>query len=226
MAQEPVYTYSDDCAMDYTPASAVTAGDVVVLNGIVGIAINDIAANALGSLSIEGIKKVPKTTAAWVQGLPVHWDPTGTPDASGATASSGAANQLGVGTYMGIAVATAASGTDFGYVNLNRQTNLLAVTAVTAAGSVIGDAAQLSQGLNVVTGADGTKGVILPTAVPGMVVYIKGVTAGVLKVWPKTGATINALSASAALSMTTGAMPLTLIASSTTQWYTFPLVAS
>lgn len=226
MAQEPVYTYSDDCAMDYTPASAVTAGDVVVLNGIVGVAINDIAASAQGSLSIEGIKKVPKTTAAWVQGLPVHWDPTGTPDASGATASSGAANQLGVGTYMGLAVATAASGADFGYVNLNRQTNLLAVTAVTAAGSVIGDAAQLSQGINVVTGADGTKGVILPTAVPGMQVIVKGVTAGVLKVWPKTGAAINALSASAALSMTTGAMPLTFVATSATQWYTLPLVAS
>ena len=226
MAQEPVYTYSNECAIDYTPGSAVTAGDVVVLNGIVGIAINDIAASAVGSLSIEGIKKVPKTTAAWVQGLPVHWDPTGTPDASGATASSGAANQLGVGTYMGLCVATAASGADTGLVNLNAPTNLLAVTAVTAAGSTIADAAQLSQGINVVTGADGTKGVILPTAVPGMQVIVKGVTAAVLKVWPKTGATINALSASAALSMTTGAMPLTFVATSSTQWYTLPLVAS
>ncbi len=226
MPQEPVYTYSEDCAMDYTPSSAVTAGDVIVLNGIVGVAINDIAANVQGSLSIEGIKKVPKTTAAWVQGLPVHWDPAGTPDASGATASSGAANQLGVGTYMGIAVATAASGADFGYVNLNRQTNLLAVTAVTAAGSTAADAAQLSQGLNIVTGADGTKGVILPVAVPGMQVIVKGVTAGVLKVYPKTSSTINALSASAAISFASGAIPAIFVASSTTQWYTLPLVPS
>ena len=178
------------------------------------------------ALSVKGIKKVPKTTAAWVVGLPVHWNTTGDPD--GGTAGTGAANQLGVGTYMGYATLAAASGDDYGYVNLNEELagNLLAVTAVTAAGSVIGDAAQLSQGLNVVTGADGTKGVILPVAVPGMQVYVKGVTAGVLKVWPKTGGTINALSASAAISLTTGAMPVTFIASSATQWYTFPLVAS
>ncbi len=224
MAQTPALTYSDDGAIDYTPSSAVTGGDVVVLNGIVGVATSDIAANTKGSLATEGVFKLPKTTAAVVRGLPIHWDPTGSPD--NGTASSGAANQLGVGTYAGMCVEASGSGDDYAITDLNATTNLLAVTAVTAAGSVIGDAAQLSQGINVVTGADGTKGVILPTAVPGMQVIVKGVTAGVLKVWPKTGATINALSASAALSMTTGAMPLTFVATSATQWYTLPLVAS
>ena len=224
MAQTPALTYSEDGQIDYTPASAVAGGDVVVLNGIVGVATSDIAANKKGSLATEGIFKLPKTTAAVVRGLPIHWDPTGSPD--NGTASSGAANQLGVGTYAGMCVEASGSGDDYAIVDLNATTNLLAVTAVTAAGSVIGDAAQLSQGINVVTGADGTKGVILPVAVPGMQVIVKGVTAGVLKVWPKTGATINALSASAALSMTTGAMPLILVATSSTQWYTIPLVAS
>lgn len=224
MAQTPALTYSDDGAIDYTPSSAVTGGDVVVLNGIVGVATSDIAANTKGSLATEGVFKLPKTTAAVVRGLPIHWDPTGSPD--NGTASSGAANQLGVGTYAGMCVEASGSGDDYAITDLNATTNLLAVTAVTADGSVIGDAAQLSQGINVVTGADGTKGVILPTAVPGMQVIVKGVTAGVLKVWPKTGATINALSASAALSMTTGAMPLTFVATSATQWYTLPLVAS
>lgn len=224
MAQTPAKSYSPDSSIDYTPASAVTGGDVIVLNGIVGVAPVDIAANEKGALSIDGIFKLPKTTAAVVRGLPIHWDTTGSPD--NGTASSGAANQLGVGTYAGLCVEASGSGDDYAVVDLNAATNLLAVTAVTAAGSTIADAAQLSQGLNVVTGADGTKGVILPVATQGMQVYIKGVTAGVLKVWPKTGATINALSASAALSMTTGAMPLTLIASSATQWYTLPLVAS
>lgn len=224
MAQVPVINGREDCSIDYTPASAVTGGDVVVLNGVVGVATRDIAASAYGSLSVEGLKYVPKTTAAWVVGLPVHWNPTGDPD--NGTAGTGAANQLGVGTYMGIATLAAASGDDRGWVNLNRQSNLLAVSAVTAAGSVIGDAAQLSQGLNVVTGADGTKGVILPTAVPGMQVIVKGVTAGVLKVWPKTGATINALSASAAMSLASGATPAIFVASSSTQWYTIPLLPS
>lgn len=224
MPQTAAKTYSDAGAIDYTPSAAVTGGDVVVLNGIVGVAVDDIAASTKGALATSGIFYLPKTTAAWVRGLPVHWDPTGTPDSG--DASSGAANQLGVGTYAGICVETATSGQNFGAVDLNAMTNLLAVTAVTAAGSVIGDAAQLSQGLNIVTGADGTKGVILPVAVPGMQVIVKGVTAGVLKVWPKSGSTINALSASAAMSLASGAIPATFVASSATQWYTLPLVPS
>lgn len=224
MPQVAVVNGQDDCAVDYTPASAVTGGDVVVLNGLVGVATSDIAANELGSLSVEGIKKVPKTTAAWTVGLPVHWNPTGDPDSG--TAGTGAANQLGVGTYMGIAALAASSGDDYGYVRLNHPRTLQAVAAVTAAGSAIGDAAALSEGLNVVTGADGTKGVILPVAKPGMIVYVKGVTAGVLKIYPQSGATINALSASAAMSLASGATPAILIASSSTQWYTFPLLPS
>lgn len=225
MAQVPAVRFqSDGNYLDYTPASAVTAGDVVVLNGIVGIADQDIAANVQGAISTHGVYKVPKTTAAIVRGLPVHWNPTGDPDSG--DAGTGAANQLGVGTYMGMATQASASGDDYAYVKLDDYTNLLAVTSVTAAGSAIGDAAQLSQGLNVVTGADGTKGVILPTAVPGMVVYVKGVTAGVLKIYPKSGSTINALSASAAMSLASGATPAILVASSATQWYTFPLLPS
>jgi predicted RecA/RadA family phage recombinase len=202
----------------------VVGGDVVVLNGIVGVAVTDIAANEQGSLAVDGNFKLPKTTAAWVRGLPVHWNPTGDPDSG--TAGTGAANQLGLGTYAGICIETAASGDDFGKTQLNKQTNLMAVSSITAAGSLISDAAQLTSGLNLVTGADGTKGVILPVAVPGAVVIIKGLTAGVLKVYPKASSTINGLSASGALSVTTGLMPLTFIASSATQWYSLPLVAS
>ena len=224
MAQVPAKTYSEECTIDYTPGADVTGGDVIVLNGMIGIAAVDITSGVKGSLAVEGLFKLPKTTAAWVRGLPVHWNPTGDPD--NGTAGTGAANQLGVGTYAGLCAETAASGDDYGVVNLNVPTNLVAVSAVTAAGSTIADAAQLSQGLNIVTGADGTKGVILPVAIPGMQVIVKGVTAGVLKVWPKTGATINALSASAAMSLASGAIPVTLVASSATQWYTLPLVPS
>jgi len=224
MPQTAAETYSSDGAIDYTPASAVTGGAVVVLNGIVGIAVTDIDANEKGSLATKGLFKLPKTTAAVVRGLPIHWDAAGSPDFG--DASSGAANQLGVGTYAGMCVEAAGSGDNFAIVDLNAPTNLLAVTAVTAAGSVIGDAAQLSQGINVVTGANGTVGVILPVAVPGMQVIVKGVTAGVLKVWPKTGATINALSASAAMSLASGAIPATFVATSATQWYTLPLLPS
>ncbi len=224
MPQTAATRYSSDGAIDYTPAAAVTAGDVVVLGGIVGIAPNDIAANAKGALEIEGVFKVPKTTAAWVVGLPVHWNASGDPD--GGTAGTGAANQLGIGFYMGLATIAAASGDDYGYVRLNAPANLLAVNSVAAAGSAIGDATALGNGLNIVSGADGTKGVILPTPKPGQMVIVKGTTAGVLKVYPQSGSVINALSASAALSLTTGAMPSIFVASSATQWYSIPLVAS
>lgn len=224
MPQVAVVNGQDASAVDYTPSSAVTGGDVIVLNGLVGVATSDIAANEQGSLSVEGIKKVPKTTAAWTVGLPVHWNPTGDPD--GGTSGTGAANQLGVGTYMGIAALAASSGDDYGYVRLNHPQTLHAVTTVAAAGSVIGDAAALSQGINIVTGADGTKGVILPVAKAGMQVIVKGTTAGVLKIYPQSGSTINALSASAAMSLSSGAIPAILVATSTTQWYTIPLVPS
>ncbi len=42
-------------AIDYTPSSAVTAGDVIVQGALVGIPANDIAANTLGALSITGV---------------------------------------------------------------------------------------------------------------------------------------------------------------------------
>jgi len=101
----------------------------------------------------------------------------------------------------------------------------LPVAAVAAAGSTQGDAAALAEGINVVSAADGTKGVILPTAVAGMVIIVKNTAAGALKIYPATGGAINAVAANGAYSITTRTSSL-LGASSTTQWYSGPLVAS
>lgn len=98
--------------------------------------------------------------------------------------------------------------------------------SVAAAGSGQSDAAALSEGLSVVTGANGTVGVKLPTAVAGAIVLIKGTTSGVLKVYPASGGTINALSQDAAMSLASGVIPAIFVAISATQWYTFPLVPS
>lgn len=100
-------------------------------------------------------------------------------------------------------------------------------TTVAAAGSTVTDAAQVYPGFTVVSGADGTKGIKLPpTPTQGTIVWIKGTGNAVLKVWPDAAATINAISSNGALSLTTGLMPSMFIASSSTQWYSFPLVAS
>lgn len=99
------------------------------------------------------------------------------------------------------------------------------VSAVTPTGSVQGDAAALSNGLNVVTGADGTKGVILPAAAAGKQVRIKNVTGFALKVWPATGDGINAVAVNGSYSMAASTSVI-LEAADATTWYTFPLVAS
>jgi hypothetical protein len=100
-------------------------------------------------------------------------------------------------------------------------------TTVAAAGSVLADAAQLYPGFTIVTGANGTLGVKLPsTPVPGTLVIIKGTTSGVLKVWPDAAATINAVGSNGAMSLASGVIPAIFIASSATQWYTLPLLPS
>lgn len=130
--------------------------------------------------------------------------------------------------YAGTCVKASANGDVYVYTDINvRLAPRFPVAAVTGAGSVIGDAAQLIEGFNVVAGADDTVGVILPVAAPGMTVLVKSTVSNkILKVWPKTGGTINALSASAAMSLASGPTPAIFVASSATQWYTIPLLPS
>ena len=67
----------DSEAIDYTPASAVSAGQVVVLADLIGVAKLDIAANVLGALHIRGIFDFPKSTAggsAIAVGTTVYWN--------------------------------------------------------------------------------------------------------------------------------------------------------
>ena len=63
-------------AVDYTPASDVTAGDVVVQGDLVGVANLDIASGELGALAIEGVFDFPKATGgstAIGAGSKVYW---------------------------------------------------------------------------------------------------------------------------------------------------------
>lgn len=155
----------------------------------------------------------------------------------GVTAGTAAASKaLVLDSGKGIATITSATITTLTSTTVN-ATTVAATTHtgnhrftvgadVPAAGSVIGDAAALSEGFQTVSGANGTKGVILPVAVAGMMVIIKGTTSGILKVWPQTGSAINAVGASTAMSLASGLIPAIFIASTTTQWYTIPLLPS
>lgn len=100
-------------------------------------------------------------------------------------------------------------------------------TTVAAAGTNLATASQLYPGFTIVTGADGSVGVALPsTPAPGTVVIIKGTTSAVLKVYPDAAATINAIGSNGAISLASGVIPAIFIASSATQWYTLPLLPS
>lgn len=97
---------------------------------------------------------------------------------------------------------------------------------VAAAGSSEADAAAVTTGFTLVSGANGTKGVILPDASPGEIAIIKNGAAAVLKIYPAALDGINALT------VTTGSYDIAantsviLIAYDNTTWYSIPLVAS
>lgn len=73
----PARFIHDDDSIDYTPGSAVTAGDVIVQGDLVGVAKRDIAANALGALAVEGVFDFPKasgSSTAIAAGVTVYWN--------------------------------------------------------------------------------------------------------------------------------------------------------
>lgn len=231
MPMQAIYVQDGD-SLNYTPGSAVAAGDVIISAGIAYIASQAIAASALGAVvpQEEGVWDIVKDSSTFAAGDPVYWKTTGDP--VGGTAGSGAATSTSAGAYL------------LGYVPIGitgltgdttirtklipprlRSSGRIAVAAVTPTGSAQGDAAALYEGYNAVSGADATKGVILPTAAVGMRVEIKNVTAAILKIYPATGGAINGLSANAALSIAASTTTI-LTATSTTQWYSHPLLAS
>jgi predicted RecA/RadA family phage recombinase len=67
----------DGSAIDYTPGADVSAGDVVVLNDLVGVAKRDITASTLGALAVTGVFDFPKATGVGsgiAAGKKVYWD--------------------------------------------------------------------------------------------------------------------------------------------------------
>ena len=76
MAYTGTFVHDGD-AIDYTPGSAVSAGDVVVQGDLIGITKLDIAADALGALAVKGVFDFPKATgggSAITAGAKVYWD--------------------------------------------------------------------------------------------------------------------------------------------------------
>jgi hypothetical protein len=102
-----------------------------------------------------------------------------------------------------------------------------AVETVAAAGSAATTATPITvYGIVTVSGADGTKGVKLPTAAAGRVVILKNLAAAVLKVYPGTDDKINGGTA------TTGSLNMAASTSAVyaaydgENWFSVPLLPS
>lgn len=88
--------------LDYTPASAVTAGQVIQIDtGLSAFATNSIAASAQGAVCVEGVIRGPYVGGIGNYGDNVWWDANGTPyggAADGAFTLNAAAGDWWVGT--------------------------------------------------------------------------------------------------------------------------------
>lgn len=115
----------EGCAIDYTPTTAKTAGDVVFHRGLAGVVKTDIAANALGALAVEGVFRFDKPSGAVAIGQRVFWD-----------AANTQANTAGTGPFLGYAVAAADTSATTVDVAINGNTegsmSLVAAAASTA----------------------------------------------------------------------------------------------
>ncbi len=96
-----------------------------------------------------------------------------------------------------------------------------------AAGSTRADATALTASFSWVTGADATKGVVLPAPTAGRLVVVKNDDAAnaILKVYAPGSAKINGVAGTTAFSMA-AKTACWFVAYDTTDWFSVPLVAS
>ena len=87
-------------SIDYRPTEAVSAGDVIVVSDLIGVARLDIPANTLGSLAVAGVFDTVKSNTAVPSGSAVFWD----------AAAKQATPVSGSNRYLGKAIAGAAAG--------------------------------------------------------------------------------------------------------------------
>ncbi len=94
---------------DVTGAAAISSGDLVIIGSLAGVAVVDIAVGGSGAVKINGVFKLPKTSAqAWTQGAPIYWD----------TSPGEATTSSGGNTLIGTAAEVADNPSDDGYVLL------------------------------------------------------------------------------------------------------------
>ena len=100
----------DGKTMDYTPDSAVTAGDVVVPGTRALVARLDIPANALGGLAHRGVFRFPRAASSGADvddGTEMFWDAA---EGEPTTAAEGGANLVHYAAWLNSAAREDGSG--------------------------------------------------------------------------------------------------------------------
>lgn len=72
-----------------TSGSPVSSGDVVIAGSVIGVALNNIAAGATGSVQTEGVFVLPKNSSKADQGDELTWDVSAKKFGAGITPASG-----------------------------------------------------------------------------------------------------------------------------------------
>jgi len=187
-----------------TVQSALTAGNLTVGTTTVS-----------GTLTSSSTTTLATSTAAQTISLGAGATVSGSTKAIniGTTGVSGSTTTISIGS----AVSGATSTTTLSGLVIDSIS-----AAVSAAGSTQGAATALVSNINNVTVvAAAADGVRLPTAVAGMRILVRNSDAAdTLKIYPATGGQINALGSNAAYSLAIGTT-IELMATTTTQWYTF-----
>ena len=187
------------------------------------IAARDSSGNLSANFFIGNGSQLTGITASQVSGIANGNSNVNIPAANGNVNISavGNANILVVtGTGVNVAGTLNASGNVNGANVVVTSYHIRSINgAVSAAGTVQGDATALTKEINVVSTVATGAGVVLPTAVAGMVLIINNTSANTLNVYPASGGAVNSGSANAAYSHTSGAS-IQYYATSGTQWYT------
>jgi hypothetical protein len=186
----------------------ITANANVTINAVGGarITATSTGANITGTLGVSGNANVGNIGGAAGVFTTV----------AGSLTTAAQSNITSVGTLTSLAVTgniTGANVTTSSYVIRSVG------TAISAAGTIQGDATALTKDINVVSTVSAGQGVRLPTAVAGMVIIVNNTSVTSLNVYPATSAAVNSLATNAAYTHVAAAS-LQYYAISATQWYT------
>ena len=219
--------------IDYTPGAAVAAGTVLMIGTtVVTIVPVAIAATDTGATAVRGVFNVPKDNSNVAAGDALYWDVDGTP--YGGEALSGAFTKTAsTNPFAGIALE--AAGTTTGDVDMLLRSidgsvpgaiGPTPVATVVVGGTAQANANAVTVGWTLVTGANDTAAIVLPTAAAGLICMVQnGVANKILKVFPATADTINGAAANAVYNQTNGSFRM-YVAYNAVAWFTDPEVVA